>query len=348
MRIRTPSKDITSNPRIFHETCLTSTYTALTINLFRAILRECTYLPDPNARKFFRNHVVARFRAYCPRPYKDKRQSFKKTATIIQRRPQLLNKAQRSLRYLQRANHGHPQQLIRVLAMTYGRTGPRRHELLQDLKAPDSPASTNALQNALQQRTEPANQQVPHPSQKLLALLKSQLQQKETVFMRTPVKRFEPQIPKTNAWGRPTPIKRVRNIKRRWYAETLDRIMPPLPEVEWNMLRRLTIGETPFPRPVPRRGPSGEQGVGLESYKSEGSMTRPHDINARYMRRLWAKIYQQCPNMQKDPNKSSGWRITWPELKRGTAIGLNMDAYASTGLFDGVDEGGKVRVSTIG
>ena len=232
--------------------------------------------------------------------------------------------------------------------MTYGRIGPRRHELLKELKVTDNPVSIGALEDALQQRSDPANQHVPHPSQQLLALLKSQAQCKEIAFLRTPMKQIEPQIPEVNAWGRPTPMKRIRNIKKRWYAEALHRVMPPLPQVEWEMLRQMASGETPFNGPVSRRGPSGEQDVGLESYKSEGKMTRPHDLHPRYMRRLWTKIFQQCPLMERNPNRPSGWHIIWPDLKRKIAIGLDLGVGDNNDIFDGVDEDGRVRVSSSG
>lgn len=36
-----------------------------TLNLFRGLLREASYLPDQTARKFFRIYIVQRFRARC-------------------------------------------------------------------------------------------------------------------------------------------------------------------------------------------------------------------------------------------------------------------------------------------
>lgn len=348
MRIRRLPANTILKPSKSSHACLTNTHSRPVLHLFRAILRECTYLPDPNSRKFFHDHVVARFRAYCPRPFADKRQSFKQTFTILGRRAELLKKAQMGIKYLRRANHGHTQHLGRVLAITYGRIGPRRHKLLKDLKNLDSPVSTSALKDTLQHQSDPANQHVPRPSQQLLTLLKSQVQRTETVFSRTSVKQIEYQIPKTNVWGRLTPIKRVRNIKRRWYAEALDRVMPPLPVSEWEMLRQKASGETSFRRAIPRRGPSGEQNAGLNSYKSGARMTRPHKLNARYMRRLWARIFQQCPVMKRDSHKPSGWHTIWPDLGSRITVSLDLDKPDDSGLFDGVNDDGKVLASAIG
>ena len=328
--------------RIFEEPSLTNADSAPTLHVFRAILRECTYLPDPTSRTFFHDYVVARFRAYCPRPLQDKRQSFKRTFTVLERRPKLLKQAQRGLHMLQRGNHGHPQSLVRVLALTYGRIGPRRHELLKELKIPDSPVGIGALQDALQNNSDPVNQHVPHPSRQLRALLTSQIQFAPDAFSGKPVRRPDVRIPETNAWGRPLPIKRVRNIKRRWYADVLDRIMPPLPEREWDMLRQLASGEKKFDGAVPRRGPSGEQGVGLDSYRPLAKLSRPHVLNARYMRRTWAKTFQQCPTMRSVPHQPSGWDTIWSKSP-GVPICLDLDTSDSNGFFDGVDENGKIK-----
>ena len=231
--------------------------------------------------------------------------------------------------------------------MTYGRIGPRRHELLKVLKVPDVPVSSKALGDVLDRMSDPANENVPHPSQQLLALIRSQNQRKETVFGRTALKYLEPQIPETNAWGRPMPIKRVRNIKRRWYVEVLDRVMPPLPENEWDILRKMVVGETPFQGSVVRRGSSQEDEVGLEAFRTDkGQLSRPHELSPRYMRRLWAKIFQQCPLMKRNEKRPLGWDVVWPELKRDTAVGLDgATEPLDNGMFDGVDERGKIQVA---
>ena len=343
MRIRRSLKTIVPNSNQ-QEPSLVKAHAASPLHIFRALLRECTYLPDPNSRKFFHDYVVSRFRAYCPHPYRNSCQRFKQTKTAIQLRPRLLKDAQKGLKSLCRANHGHPQHLSKVLAMTYGRIGPRRHELLRQLKVPHSPVNFEALKDLLRQRSDPANQQVPHPSPQLLALLRSQMNRKETGYMRKLPRQSEPEIPQMNAWGRPTPIKRVRNIKRRWYAKILSRIMPPLPETEWERLRKMALGENYFHQPIARRGSSGERGIGLETYKSKKKYRRPHDLHSRYLRRLWADVFQQCPLMRRDLGRPSGWHIIWPDMKRAAKVGLDPFLFDDS-YFDGVDESGKLRAS---
>lgn len=105
-----------------------------TILLYRALLRQCTYLPDPAARKYMWTYVTGRFHAYCSAfiapdgcvtyPRRKKRIS------------DALKGARKGLKYLQRANDGHTQHLYTILAMTYGRVGKRKRQLMTKLQAP--------------------------------------------------------------------------------------------------------------------------------------------------------------------------------------------------------------------
>jgi hypothetical protein len=67
-------------------------------HLFRAILRESTYLPDPQARIHIATHATARFREYSP--------GHKPDDILIQRRRLQLDDARKSLSELRRANQG--------------------------------------------------------------------------------------------------------------------------------------------------------------------------------------------------------------------------------------------------
>jgi len=48
------------------------------------------------------------------------------------------------------------------------------------------------------------------------------------------------------------PQKRAKNMLNKWYANLVNRILPPLPEDEWLSLKRLASGTQPFAL-VPRR-----------------------------------------------------------------------------------------------
>lgn len=312
-------------------------YDTETIHLLRALLRQCTYLPDPAARSFFNKYVLARFQGNHPRNNSRSRR------LIEQRRPALLRTARKGLIYLQHANDGHPRHLGRVLAMTYGRVGKRRHELLQPLKIPDVPVH----QSSIKMLSDPRTRGLPKPSHQLSALVKALSNRKMSFFSRSSRPRTEPQIPEKNAWGRPMPVNRVRNMRRRWFGETIDRVLPPLPEAEWSRLRDLASGQTRWEGPVQRR-----RQIKPNQWKHDlvrgtimggtGFMSSPHKITARYMRRLWTKIFAQCPLMKLDASKKLRWDIRWGNIRGTMSLALQTPSQENLAMFEGVDESGRI------
>ena len=326
-----------------------NTHSLAVLHVFRALLRQCTYLPDPAARQYMHGHIVSRFRDYQPyRTLPLAHRRHRPPALVRQRLPYLLRTARRGLTFLRRANDGHIRHLGRILAMTYGRIGKRRHQLLSNLKIPDVPVDQVAVKRPL----EPANQAVPHPSKQLMALVKSQAKRKTGPFSRSNISHIEPKIPQENSWGRPMPIRRVRNYKRRWYAETLARIMPPLPKSEWEILLKRGSGQLPWEGPVPRRkwtgGPDDEGRTHLVGEKLKGSTrgtcSNPHRITHRYMCRLWAKISATCPLMKPDLLSKSGWEVVWGDFYKPdkTTFTLRSPGGGGYHMFGGVDEKGKI------
>lgn len=319
------------------------------LHVFRALLRQCTYLPDPAARQYMRGHIVSRFRDYHPcntLPVTSRRH--KSAALVQQRLPYLLRTARKGLVFLRRANDGHMRHLGRILAMTYGRVGKRRHQLLKDLKIPDIPID----QAAIAKLSEPGNQAVPHPSERLMALIRAQARRRLTFFSRSNTPSPKLEIPEENSWGRPMPIKRVRNFKRRWYAESLDRIMPPLPEAEWDRLRMRASGQLPWDGRVARRKwvgtPDDEGHTHLVGERVRGSLkghcSNPHKITTRYMRRLWEKISAQCPVMKPNTARKSGWDVLWGDIRSRdtTQFALGHKSGGGYDMFGGVDEKGRI------
>lgn len=319
---------------------LNQTHQAESLHLFRALLRQCTYLPDPLARSCLRAHVVSRFRDYAIHKPKIKLRPKRKPISLIAaRRPALLKTARKGLLFLQRANHGHHLHLSKILAMAYGRVGKRRHELLKALKIPDVSLDAETLQKL----SHPTNQQAPQPSKQFLALIKSQLKKKQMIFSRGPIKLAQPVIAEENSWGRPMPVKRVRNIKRRWYAESMDRIMPPLPQGKWEMLQKLVSGELQWEGPVQRRGSVTEEEKALEKVMlDKGGLSRPHALTPRYMKRLWGNIFVQSPKMKENASRNGGWDISWGDALEGRELALAPDACSLSSAFEGVDKYGRV------
>jgi hypothetical protein len=275
-------------------------------HLFRAILRESTYLPDPQARIHIATHATARFREYSP--------GHKPDDILIQRRRLQLDNARKSLSELRRANQGELKPLLKVLHLTYARIGKRRHEILRDFQY-KPPADADLKPDTL-----------PKLSPQHIALLDSQKLASPPTTVRPLLRSWALKIPETNSWERPLPKKRIANITRDWYAYVLDRTVVPLPVAEWERLRDLALGKIKFQGPTPRRlMPAGgaslpsplELALGLVRLNSPhvvldnaAKSIHARELTARSMRRCWATVFAQCPVMSWHA-KSQNWSIQW-------------------------------------
>ena len=216
-------------------------------HLLRALLRECSYLPDPVARQYMHTHTVKRFRRYRD----DRDPTYKNDLLWLSR---MRRSALQRLSLLRRANEGYSRPLQRVLFIAYGRTGKRRRDLLAGFMAPGVPVDTQAVTELIKQPI--MYEEGWHPPSIVVDLLHSQLKNPhiKQFDARPVVKMLEPLIPKENSWGRPLAACRQRNIRRRWYRAVLESQLPPLPEQDWNLLQGLLSGSIPW-NPVKRRRP---------------------------------------------------------------------------------------------
>jgi hypothetical protein len=318
-------------------------------HLLRASLRECSYLPDPIARKFMHKHILGRYRGYTRRRRKAH------DPLGILRLVRLRRAAKHTLSLLQRANEGYSKPLERVLLTAYGRIGRRRHQLLEALLTSDVPPNTDAVKEMIHRpRKFEDGWQAPAI---LVDLLRSQLSNGLVgrFGIRPQVKILSPRIPKENSWGRPLALCRRQNIRKAWYSAALNSVLPPLPKVELSILRGLLF-ETVSWSPVARRkGP-------LKALPSETSLHakfivegpekrhtfgkfingRPHVITRRLMQRLWQRIYCLVPviTTSHTDNKKS---FQWGEWRQRRALALSMPDGQILNLFEGVDEKGKLK-----
>lgn len=305
-------------------------------NLLRAILRECTYLPDPHARRYIASHSLERFRAYTLPS---------KPLHIIQDRwdTQMKN-ARKGFSELRRANAGQLKVLTKVLHMTYGRIGKRRYELLEPLLRPDAvtddtssldPHKMTKTVSSLDQQSpaEPASPRLPALTEKLKALILSQIRFSPPTTTRPNPRSLSAKIPQTNMWELPMPQKRIKNATRKWYATVLSRAMPPLTTKDWEELRARAMGELDYPGPVARRTRASvpvfdKAGKGDERWKDvleeEIGIKKPNQVDRlvkkvddkrrvlakRFMQRRWAAVFAQCACMDWD-EKSEKWTVRW-------------------------------------
>lgn len=316
------------------------------LHLFRALLRESSYLPDPIARSYMRQYVVSSYRVYVPKYPKAEVQ-----VTPL-RQIRLRRRAKKTLSVLDRANQGYSKSLDRVLLLSYGRIGARRRELLQPLTTLPTPSDDTAVNSVSSKYTD---RWEPPPT--LMALLKSQVRQRQIGLckLRPHFKLFTPPIPKENIWGRPTPWKRRKNIRQKWYAKTLDSVYPPLPAQEWELLQGLangTISWSPTKRrKAPERKTTSPENPGtlhpefLVTGPKKGftfepwTRGRPHIITSRFMQRAWNRISVLCPAMTWDSSREN-WDIQWGSTK--PRLPLALEQTKGSPLFNGVDSKGKI------
>jgi hypothetical protein len=248
-----------------------------TRHVFRALLRECTYLPDAASQKYIPRYIRWRFDNASESTAHLFRQ-IDAANTDASRRDEAaavldasLGKAYKGLSQLIRANEGEMKPLLRILRHTYGRNGPRRYELMRALVLPDAdyvalpsdasqvpnPGSitTVAVPAALSPPPSVTSRNVVYsisPAYSRLAAISSTQVQKNIDTHRSRLI-SSISIPAKNAWGRSMPRVRVKNLVKKKYAKFLDAILPPLPEHEWKQLQALALGTEQFRGCKPRR-----------------------------------------------------------------------------------------------
>ncbi|KAL8746028.1 MAG: hypothetical protein Q9190_001895 [Brigantiaea leucoxantha] len=344
------------------------------ILLYRALLRQCSYLPDSAARAYIHGYVISRFRRYQPRPASRPKQPSvcrRKASLTVIKLQLLLHNARKSLKSLQRANDGHPRHLTKVLSMTYGRSGKLRRELISAYQRPKLTLASHVAE-------DPEESGLSH---ELVAVLKSQIKQPAPNFSRSPLKSLEPEIPENNIWQRPLPKSREKNLRKKWLAKTLDKLMPPLEHTQWNRLRGLASGAARWEGPVARR-PKGRplfstgeidddddaptmmrsseqpdcvhvlpphnpkrlvssRGRFVEEAMHPKMLSRPHKITASYMRSIWRVIFQRCPRLDWNAEREK-WTVTWGNVERERRIVLDTKREVAVEMFEGVKGDGKI------
>jgi hypothetical protein len=308
-------------------------------HLFRALLRAASYLPDEFARTYIHNHIIHRFR----------------TASKIT--PARLQDARGDLNVLQRASMGEIKPLTKVMHLSYGRTGRRRRELIVALLRADAKPMQETDPSAAPPVFKEGHtaESPPSPRPVFDTFLQSQSLNHPPDTSRVKIRHLQPQIPKENIWGRPVALKRQRGLRHKWWSETLNKLLPPLPELEWNRLKDLATGVIPFEGPPPRRStrlsPKRKPREVLElsslknpirhavrhSLDNRQKTMHQHEINARFMRRIWANVWNLTPKMSYD-GESIEWIVTWGGGRSAASNGrVGSVGRADLELFEGVD-----------
>ena len=296
--------------------------------LFRALLRECTYLPDPIARDYSRTHVVQRFRRYADKATKDQKNN---VLWLSARRRSALH----GLSLLRRANEGYSRPLEKVLRLAYGRIGRRRRELLEKMLAPEASPDNLAVADVVKSPAMFDDGWQPPPL--VVHLLKAQESHYAVWLLgaRYQVKTFHPPIPPHNILQQPVSLTRRRNIRRRWYYTAINSLYPFLPDTDLQVLEGLISGDFPW-SPIKRRKAVGSQqpsGDVLAKFLAEGPQKghtfrkyakgRPHRFTRRFMRRLWRRIDTLVPRLIWN-EFTQRHRIHWGRMRDRPEVAFNV------------------------
>lgn len=285
------------------------------IHTYRALLRECTYIFDHNARNYFKDYVTSSYRRYLP---KDERFAFcNPTVEAATRELPLLHRARKLHSLLRRANNGDLRPFETVLKLTYARSGKRRREIVSALIAEaqneevrDPYTDVSDSKDKDDHKFGPAWK----PSATLTALLRSQgRQQAYLTFIGAKVSPRGPDVPKENIWAKPFPESRARNKRRQWYAKNADLIFPPLPSSETDAIKAIASGSRD-PEAQRKRRPLACVNVFVEldlsraserllvNYVSAGRrrnscpvVSKPHQVTTRFVKRRMVKLLKHIP-----------------------------------------------------
>ncbi|KAK2798948.1 hypothetical protein FQN50_008679 [Emmonsiellopsis sp. PD_5] len=313
-------------------------------HVYRGLLREACYLPDPVARQYMSYLVRQRYRAYWKRVIPE---------SFIGPHGQfyLERRGRKYLSLLTRANEGHARPLERILMLSYGRSGLRRQFLARQLILPDSPVPKN-IKTIVRDMLPPQIPKKWEPIPALLALVKSQSEHKALVTERIApaMQDPEPPVPRKNVWDAPiSPGKAIRG-RQKWYRMLTQNLLAPIPHKEFDTLCGLLSGTEPWSLPKRRTRPAGDtdntkQALDAEFlvFGPEKDLTfdkykhgRPHIITRKFMSNFWERVLLATPRLTWDAAKSV-WTVRWGKPVREAPIYRTLDPEVESSLFDGVD-----------
>jgi hypothetical protein len=342
------------------------------LHAYRHLLRESSYLP-PACRPFIDGIIGQRFRLH--------RNDRPGTASARK----LLRKAHQRLRYLRAANAGDMVRMYRILLFAFGRIGPRWQSLMQVLAKPgqappvsyESPGPETSKARRHRLRREASAWLDRWDTAKVMELANSQAGQSKMNSPRPKIrwKRLDiaQLVPTLNIWDRPLSNKVAHGKLAREYAKLHARLLPPLPEEEWKLLRTLAAGGGDLKWKAPRRRagsiqttPSHSPTWAWERYATEpvrqvdqsssrrrrsmpGVDSLPgtahtltplgyHRYTSRLWRRLYTGIFQLTPVM-----RDAIWFPHPGQIEWGADRPTPTKASAShQELFQGVDSNGRL------
>ena len=210
------------------------------LHVYRHLLREASYLP-PVCRAQIEPRIRYRFRKHrndlAPGPR--------------------VQAARHEFRNLRAANLGSKDRMYHVMLLTFGRSGWRRRALFTELRQVEQPATSDALEQALQHSTSHGDWLEQWDTKKIILFLKSQASHspRNSPWPKVTSTKLDPAsvIPETNIWGKPFHEKVARTKEMAWWKKCAYRTLPPLPRSEWELLKQLALGKAGPEWDVPSR-----------------------------------------------------------------------------------------------
>ncbi|KAL6880888.1 hypothetical protein J3F83DRAFT_720200 [Trichoderma novae-zelandiae] len=262
------------------------------IQLYRHLLRECSYLP-PVFRAEITSTIQDRFHRHRKHDPRAKAH---------------LARANTALRTLRAANSGDKAAMEGLMFKGFGRSGSRRRELMAKFVIPQGPKDSSALEKVLvspgQGEGEGAESSAKGAAkgkraffekwdqEKLLRILRSQREQQRNTkgtasWPGNAVKTIDPDqfIPEQTIWGKP-PCEALKRTKRAgWWRRNAEKIMPPLGRGEWEILKELTAGaqerdewQIPDRRPLAASPAATEETAARTQWNWKDYATKPAAI----------------------------------------------------------------------
>ena len=217
------------------------------IQIYRHLLRECSYLPPA-----FRSKIEGRIKDRFHRHVYDTRAE------------RHIRGAYSVLRLLRAANHGEQAAMTKLIQQGFGREGFRRRKIMSDFVRPQGADNTQSLEESISSTMENENRSIvpsgkkrkpPKNSfflrwdqSKLRQFLESQRTQEKATHQSTSWRASirsldsDQYVPRKTIWGTPPADRLVQSKRARWWRSNAEKIMPPLGRGEWELLGKLAGG----------------------------------------------------------------------------------------------------------
>lgn len=291
------------------------------LHVYRALLREISYLPDEEVRRYAYEFACDTFdRNRFRHSIKKAKGNFEKEPSERRSIAEDCKEARQELSILQRANRGQVVPLIKVFRQAYGRQGHRRFELVEYMRQNPLPFFECDSKSPRPESTKPVHDYSALPVTAAFEALVMAHAEKGSI---KPVRQVQPKPPELTTQGAPTSEKRRIKIAHAWVNEVRAKLMPPLPPIEREWLRRLALGQEPWTGMVRRR--AGHEAIALSETDGKGRKARPHKFTPRFMRRLYALICSQVPVIAYEEAGEQGELrrpvITWQDIREEELVG---------------------------